>query len=263
MLYFHRSISLKKGSIMDQRFTRFKFCDSRFFPYLERVMNRLPDKVKEEVLNNGALQILADEDVPDTCARRYAFDPPTETLIYLNPKILLEPEHIIICVIACEIGYAILCQSEPDASGKAVEDLLIHWGFEKEVKAMRYDRAIAQSEGYRAGYKWARRQSKDYLMQHFSIYFDEWNEKGLGSLSRAELETLYRQTETSSIFDDTTRISELDFDESEKSNNQKSFSVRQAFLTGILTAVKEVRLNELFSPKTCVTRHPSAEKVTA
>jgi len=248
---------------MDQRFSRFKFCDSRFFPYLEKVMNRLSDKVKEDVLNNKALQILADEDALDTCVRRYAFDPPAETLIYLNPKILIEPEHIIICMIACEIGHTILCQSEPDPSGKAVEDLLIHWGFEKEVKAMRYDRAIAKSKGYQAGYRWARRQNKDYLMQHFSLYFDEWNEKGLGSLSRAELERLYWQVETGPILEDATRISELDLDESENEIAQRSFSVRQAFLTGILAAVKELRLNEAFSPGTCVTRHPSAENVSA
>lgn len=248
---------------MDLRFTRFKLCDSRFFPYLERVMNRLPDKVKEEVLNNSALQILADEDALDTCVKRYTFHPPAETLIYLNPRILLEPEHIIICMIACKIGDVILSQSEPDPSEKAVEDLLIQWGFEKEVKAMRYDRAISQSKGYRAGYCWARGQSKDYLMQHFSLYFDEWDEKGLGSLSREELDTLYHLAEIGPILDDATRMRELDFDESEKNNVIEGFSVRQAFLTGILTAVKELRLNELFSPKTCVTRRPSADKVTA
>jgi predicted hydrocarbon binding protein len=248
---------------MDQRLARFKFCDSRFFPHLEKAMDRLPDKVKEDVLNNEAFQILADEDALDTCVRRYAFDRPAETLIYLNPKILIEPEHIIICIIAYEIAHTVLCESEPEPSEKAVEGLLIDWGFEKEVKALRYERAIAQSEGYKAGYNWARRQSKDYLMQHFSLYFDEWNEKGLGSLSREELETLYRQAETGSILDYATRVSELDFVESEKDSVQKSFSVRQAFLTGILTAVKELRLNELFGPKTCVGGYSSAEDVTA
>ena len=248
---------------MDQRFARFKFCGSRFFPYLEKVMDRLPEKVKEDVLNNEALQMLADEDALDTCARRYAFDRPAETLIYLNPKILIEPEHIIICIIAYEIAHTVLGESEPDPSQKAIEGLLIDWGFEKEVKALRYDRTIAQSEGYKAGYNWARRQSKDYLMQHFSLYFDEWNEKGLGSLSREELETLYRQAETGSILDDATLVRELDLVESEKDSVQKSFSVRQAFLTGILTAVKELRLDELFSPKTCETLYSSAEDVIA
>ncbi len=248
---------------MDQRFASFKFCGSRFFPYLEKAMDRLPDKVKEDVLNNEALQILADEDALDTCARRYAFDQPAETLIYLNPKILIEPEHIIICIIAYEIAHTVLGESEPEPSQKAIEGLLIDWGFEKEVKAMRYDRTIAQSEGYKAGYNWARRQSKDYLMQHFSLYFDEWNEKGPGSLAREELGTLCRQAETGSILDDATRASELDLVESEKDSVQKSFSVRQAFLTGILTAVKELRLSELFSPKTCETLYSSAEDIIA
>ena len=244
---------------MERRFARFKYCDSRFFPFLERVVNRLPDNVKEDVLNNSALQILADEDALDTCIRRYAFDPPADTLIYLNPKILIEPEHIIICMIACEIGYAILCQGEPDPSEKEVEDLLTQWGFEKEVKAMRYDRAVAQSKGYRAGYRWARRQNKDYLMQHFSLYFDEWNEKGLGSLSREQLEMLPQQAEIGSILDDATRTSALDFVESDKDTAHKRFSKRQAFLTGILAAVKELRLHELFSPRTCETLYSPAE----
>jgi len=248
---------------MNPEFVRFKFCGSRFFPYLQKVMNRLPDKVKEDVLKNSELQILADEDAFETCVKQYTFDLPAKTLIYLNPKILIEPEHIIICMIACEIGYTILCQSEPEPSEKAIEDLLIQWGFEKEVKAMRYDRAVAQSKGYRAGYRWARGQNKDYLMQHFSLYFDEWNEKGLGSLSREELDTLYHLAETGPLLDDATRMSDLDFDESEKQIAQESFSVRQAFLTGILAAVKEMRLNESFRPKTCLTRQPSAEKVTA
>ena len=248
---------------MDPRFSRLKFCDSRFLPYLQEVMKRLPDNVKEDVLNNEALQILADENTLDTCARHYKFDPPAETLIYLNPKILIEPEHIIICMIACEIGHTVLCQSEAEPGENAIEDLLIQWGFEKEVAAMRYDRAVAQSKGYQAGYRWARGQNKDYLMQHFSLYFDEWNEKGLGSLSRAELERLYWQVETGPILEDATRISELDLDESEKEITQRSFSVRQAFLTGILAAVKELRLTEAFSPKTCVTRQGSAENVSA
>ena len=248
---------------MDPEFARFKFCDSRFFPYLEKVMNRLPDKVKEDVLNNTALQILADEESFETCVKQYTFEPPAKTLIYLNPKILVESEHIIICMIASEIGYTILCQSEPEPNEKAVEDLLIRWGFAKEVEAMRYDRAVMQSKGYQAGYRWARGQNKDYLMQHFSLYFDEWNEKGLGRLSREELDTLYHLAETGPLLDDATRISDLDFDENEKNIVQESFSVRQAFLTGILAAVKELRLNESLKPKTCVTRHLSAEKVTA
>ena len=74
---------------------------------------------------------------------------------------------------------------------------------------------------------------------------------------------LHHLAETGPLLDDATRMSDLDFDEPEKQIAQESFSVRQAFLTGILAAVKEMRLNESFKPKTCLTRQPSAEKVTA
>jgi hypothetical protein len=161
------------------------------------------------------------------------------------------------------VAHTVLAKSEPDPAANAIEDLLIDWGFEKEVEAMRYDRTIARSEGYRAGYNWALRQNKDYLMQHFSLYFDEWNEKGLGSLSREQLETLDRQAAISPILDDAARANTLDFIESGKETAQIGFSVRQAFLTGILTAVKELRLNELFSPRTCETFYSAVEDVVA
>jgi hypothetical protein len=91
---------------------------------------------------------------------------------------------------------------------------------------------------------WGSRLFPDFqkAMQHFSLYFGEWNEIGLGSLSRAEIERLYWRSGTGRILEDATRIGELDPDEPEKKIAGKSFSKRQAFLTGILSAVKELRL---------------------
>jgi hypothetical protein len=101
------------------------------------------------------------------------------------------------------------------------------------------------------------------VMQHFSLYFDEWNEIGPGSLSRAELERPYCQSGTGPILEDATRIGELDPDEPEKKIAGKSFSKRQVFLTGILAAVKELRLHESFSPRTRVIRRSAVENVIA
>jgi len=36
---------------MSQRIQRFKLCDLRFHPYLKRVVERLPEEVREIVLN--------------------------------------------------------------------------------------------------------------------------------------------------------------------------------------------------------------------
>ena len=41
--------------------------------------------------------------------------------------------------------------------------------------------------GYKKGYEWAITQNKDYLLQHFGLYFNVWNEKGLGQMSQKNL----------------------------------------------------------------------------
>ena len=37
---------------MDKRIDRFKLCDLRFFPYLRGIIERLPEDVREDVLND-------------------------------------------------------------------------------------------------------------------------------------------------------------------------------------------------------------------
>ncbi|MBW2435981.1 MAG: hypothetical protein JRF29_01795, partial [Deltaproteobacteria bacterium] len=61
---------------MDKRINRFKICDFRFFPYLATVFERLPETVRDEVLNDERFQILADEDMANVAALRYDFGKP-------------------------------------------------------------------------------------------------------------------------------------------------------------------------------------------
>jgi hypothetical protein len=63
----------------------------------------------------------------------------------------------------------------------------LDWGFEQELEAVRYCRAVFESADYKKGYEWAIKQNKDYLLQHFGLYFDEWNEKGLGGCHEKNL----------------------------------------------------------------------------
>ena len=236
---------------------RFRQCDSRFYPYLQRVMERLPEQVREDVISNKGFQILADESIFDTCGLRYEFDPPVQTLIYLNTKILREPEHHLIYTIALEIANDVLKTESGGADEKKSEALLIEWGFNQEVDAVRYDRALAESEKFRVGYEWAKKQSKDYLLQHFGLYFDEWNEKGLARMSSRPSDSVHHDADTGAILDRMILSKKITSAESEKDESSERLASRDALMAGIMVAVKEIKLSELFDAKTCATRRLS------
>ena len=229
---------------MDERINRFKICDFRFYPYLARVFERLPEEVREKVLNDTSFQILADEDMLNACVLRYDFGNPVKALVYLSSKILTEPGHQLIYTIAHEIAKYVLSTVETETKfcEKDIEDLLVRWGFEKEIEAVRYDKAITESEGYKTGYEWAKKQSKDYLMQHFGLYFDGWNESGLGRTPGKGLNKLNQRSETDSILNNIVQPKKGTGIEPIKDRTLETLSLRKAMLSGIMVAVKEFEL---------------------
>ena len=227
---------------MDKRIDRFKLCDLRFFPYLRGIIERLPEDVREDVLNDKSFQILTDDDALNACVLRYRFSDPVKTLVYLNTKILKEPEHQLIHTIASEIAHYVSNKRKTGLGSKDIDDLLLQWGFEKEVEAVRYDQAISESEGYKIGYDWAKKQNHDYLMQHFGLYFDQWNDEGMGRLSNKELNLLNRQFKTDLISEDIVPLKNLKLVESDNGRIPESLSNRMGMLAGILTAVKEANI---------------------
>ena len=232
---------------MDRGISRFKLCDSRFYPYLNEVVDRLPEEVKEEVLNNETLQILADENFHEMGVLRYAFENPVNNLVCLNTKILNQPKHKLIYTIAHEIAGYICGQKGSKFDEKETEKMLIDWGFENEVEAVRYDRAIAETEGYKIGHEWAKRQDKEYLWQHFGLYFDEWDEKGLGKMSSERFEMLHTQACASSILGDMTQPKKQTRFESDTDSIVGSLSLDESMIAGIMAAVKEGKFHDLSS----------------
>ena len=84
-----------------------------------------------------------------------------------------------------------------------IQKLLIQWGFENEVNAACFCNAVAGSKVFKSGYEWARKQSEDYLMLHYGIYYDEWNSIGLKRIPDAQMEKVSntsRQETSSSKF---------------------------------------------------------------
>ena len=136
---------------MNKRINRFKLCDLRFYSYLARVIERLPEDVREMVLNDRSFQIITDDEVTDALVLRYEFGAPIRTLVYLNTKILYEPDHQIIHTIASEIAHYIFKKQGAHTLilERKLDSLLIEWGFKKEVEAVRYDQVVSQSDGYK------------------------------------------------------------------------------------------------------------------
>ena len=228
---------------MSARIQRFKLCDLRFHPYLRRVIERIPEDVKEIVLNDMSFQILTDDEIFDALVLRYEFGAPVRHLVYLNTKMLREPDHQIIHTIAFEIAHFILKKQRTPMWERKLGNLLIAWGFGKEVEAVRYDEVIMKSDGFKIGYDWAQNQSPDYLRQHFGLYFDQWNDDGMGSLSSDELNLLNRKLETDPILENMGPLEKPGCVGTASGGISKSLSTRKSMLAGILTAVKESSLS--------------------
>ena len=227
---------------MSERTQRFKLCDLRFHPYIKRVIERLPEEVREMVLNDMSFQILTDDEIFDACVLRYEFGTPVKNLVYLNTKILRDPDHQIIHTIASEIAHYILKKQGAHVSERKLDNLLLEWNFGIEVEAVRYDQAISKSKGYKIGYDWAKKQNLEYLRQHFGLYFNQWNDAGMKSLSINDLNMLNRKLEADPILEDIYPLIKSKVSGAESGGISKSLSTRKSMLAGILTAVKETSL---------------------
>jgi hypothetical protein len=147
---------------------------------------------------------------------------------------LREPQWQIHYNIAGEIAGYILSQKGDRPDEAAVMNQLIEWGFEEEVDAIRYLQRVTKSKGYRIGYDWAIRQNSDYLNQHFGIYYEEWNDRGLRRISPTKIDAARDSGAGGKILADL----------GNGLAGTESISPSEAILAGILSAVKEMRVPE-------------------
>jgi hypothetical protein len=221
---------------MDERVSRFKHCEPQFHPYLDRVFSRIPADLRDEILDDEGFDIVADKELPEICGRCFCFDHPVEKLVYLNPKALMQPDHRLLCSIAWEIADYVAGKEGKAGDEHRVEELLVGWGFEREIDSVCFCDAVAGSTAFKSGYEWAKGQSEEYLMLHFGLYFDEWNEKGLARMSGERVESLRRRFSASKLLPDSARRTEKEVPE--------GFSIDDVFMEGIMAAVKEIKSQE-------------------
>jgi hypothetical protein len=148
---------LGKKIKLGKKLSRFCFCDRELYPYIKKVLLRLPEEVcYGEVLDDLDLEIISFGEYA-----RGAFYPLPNTakkLVILNESILGLPEFEIIHTIAHEIAHKVIGKGKTGLLEKEAEKLLIAWGFKKESEAVYYNAPILESMGYEMGYEWAKKQ---------------------------------------------------------------------------------------------------------
>jgi hypothetical protein len=164
-----------------------------------------------------------------------------DSFVVLNESMLNLPECEIIHNIVCEIARKITKKGESDLDGKETEELLVNWGFKKEVGEAKYQRPILEVEGYQIGYEWAKKQ-KD--LSKFEEFYNEWNE---GRLGRERLEELVYVADTFSILYETgffegksvNLLDEDDFLEIPKDATFDNGSLNKGIVWGVMGFLKE------------------------
>ncbi len=232
--------------------SRFQHCDQRFFPYLEKVLSRLPGDITSELLDDTKFQIVASDDFHDACVLSRNFSAPLQTLVYVNTKILKEAEHMILLAIASQVAFFVAGKNGREVPSREAEELLKNWGFTEELDAVRYDQTVAQTESFRIGYNWARHQDKDYLMTHFGLYRDLWGTGVWGKPAREKgAETRDLPEETLPVLEEIMKAAAPEGGETKPRSETGATEPRESMLAGIMRALKEIEWLEQYSPQAC------------
>jgi hypothetical protein len=223
---------------MEKRLLRFKYCDPKFYPYLEKVLNRLPVEIKGDILNDKNLQILSHKDFSKLNGAHFTFDEPVTNVVYLNTSILKEPEHEIIYVIVHELAHHVAGKGKTGLPEKEAEELVLKWDFVMESEKASYDRPIVESAFYDTGYKWATIQEDQDLIDKFGEYFEDWDND---NLSQEQLEYLYETYPTAIL----NEMGQLGGGEDINGNSEKEifadvFSIYKSVIWGVMGRVKEI-----------------------
>lgn len=138
---------------------RFSFIDvEEIWPYLENVVNRMPDKIQKTLLENKKIEILTTNER----SIWIVFRNPIESLIYLNwERVSNESEKRDLKIkfgIAHEIAHHFAGRGKTGLMEMEAENLMRKWGFEKEIEAADYSAPKFERKGYNIGYVGAKNE---------------------------------------------------------------------------------------------------------
>jgi len=229
---------------INKKILRFKYCDDRFYPYIEKVLKRLPEDICfKNILDDLSLEIISFS--VENSGQFFDFLNQVKDLVVLNESILNYPEFHIIHVIVHELAHKVAREGKTGLYEKEAEELLQTWGFEKESEVVGYINPIFESEGYKCGYKWAIKQ-KDLSI--FEEFYYEWDE---GRLTGERLEMLYYTADATSFLVEEMGSEKKESEPEEQVFHDRGFRMERGVIWGIMGVLKErkEREKERFSHK--------------
>jgi len=225
-----------------KKVSRFKFCNERFYPYIEKVLIRLPEEICfESVLDDLNFEIIS---FGEALGRFYPLRTQVKNLIILNEDILKQPEFQIIYTIVHGIAHKIIGKGESELYEREAEELLVRWDFQEEVEKANYAKAWLEDGGYEIGYKWAAKQSD---LGKFEEFYDEWEQGKLDEQGWYEL--FYRANIDSIIAEMDTEVikSEEKLVQTGPKAIQNDDSYNQSIVSGIMGFLKKKKHDMLKS----------------
>lgn len=227
---------------MDDRLKRFSACDHRLYPYIDKVLGRLPEHVKEQILNDASFEFIS---MYEKISRFCLFDASIKKLAILKERILTLPEYECIFTIAYKIAQYCIEQEKPDATRKEVENRLISWDFEKEMELVKYHRGLYESIEFDVGYLWAKDKEEKFMWVVYDECFEllpHWEE---GTLSEAEWHTLFEHFKPKEVMYTMgwmPKMSQTDKPDSGRKMDEKL--TKMAIVYGIMSRMKEIKFRK-------------------
>jgi len=160
---------------ISQKVRRFMQCNEEFYPFIEKVLMRLPQDICfQGILDDSELEIVS---FKPSKGFQHTFEKPIRSIIGLNESMLddfkEDEEDKIVYGIVHEMAHKIIGKGKTGLLEMEAEDLLEKWGFEKESKKGQNKPVGWERKGYSRGYKWASKTKES--LEYFERFFDEWN----------------------------------------------------------------------------------------
>ena len=227
---------------MDERLRRFKDCDHRLYPYIDKVLKRLPEEVKEQVLSDSSFQFVS---MYENISRFCLFNTSTRSMAILKEKILMLPEYECLFTIAYKIAQYYTEKGEITSWREKLEEQLVTWGFEKERELVKYHRSLYESIEFDIGYLWAKEKEDKFMWVVYGDCLAHLTAWDYGTLSEGQWDTLFKSLKPKEVMYKIGWIPKIiQPDKTDPQGGMSDTLAKRAVVYGIMSRLKEIKLGK-------------------